>query len=145
MLFKDFSETAKNNAAKAVRKVTTNVPKRFSVRFEASANGKASNMIEEFKRHVSRAFLAVHDQNCFACNAKLEIVLHTYDTLFDFSNFGATQRALRTTLEAMGMKHPGITVSHVKAKTGSFVEVEGTFKDVSPLELYRTEAQLHDE
>lgn len=145
MLFKDFSETAKNNAAKAVRKVTTNVPKRFSVRFEASANGKASNLISEFTKHVSRAFTAVHDKGCYACNSKIEIVLHTPDTLFDFSHFGATQRALHTALESMGMKHPGITVSHVKAKTGSFVEVEGTFKDVSPLELYRTEAQLHDE
>lgn len=140
MKFTDLAKIAHHNDSKPFEEGV----KSFSVRFEASANGKASNMISEFKKHVSRAFLAVHDPNCFACNTKLEIVLHTYDTLFDFSNFGATQCALHTALEFMGMKHPGITVRHVKAKSASFVEVEGTFKDVSPLDLYRTEPMFHD-
>lgn len=140
MKFTDLARVAHHNDSKPFKEGV----KSFSVRFEASANGKASNMIEEFKRHVSRAFSTVHDQSCFACNAKIEIVLHTYDTLFDFSNFGATQCALRSALEDMGMKHPGITVSHVKAKSATFVEVEGTFRDVSPLDLYRTEPIFHD-
>ena len=141
MKFTDLTRIAQHNDSKPFKKGL----KSFSVRFEASANGKASNMISEFTKHVSRAFSTVHDKGCCACNTKLEIVLHSHDTLFDFSHFGATQRALHAALESMGMKHPGITVRHVKAKTASFIEVEGTFKDVSSLELYRTEAQLNDE
>lgn len=141
MKFTDLARVAHHNDSKPFKEGV----KSFSVRFEASANGKASNMISEFTKHVSRAFSEVHDKGCCACNSKIKIVLHTPDTLFDFSHFGATQRALHTVLESMGMKHPGITVRHVKAKTATFVDVEGTFKDVSPLELYRTEAQHHDE
>ena len=137
----DLTRRAKENAENPFMEGV----KTFSVRFEASANGKASNMIETFRKEVLNAFSKVHDKNCCACNVKLEIVLHTPDTLFDFSNFVATQCALRSALEDMGMKHPGITVRHVKAKAGSFVEVEGMFKDVSPFDLYRTEAQLNDE
>ncbi len=140
MKFTDLAKVAHHNDSKPFKEGV----KSFSVRFEASANGKASNMISEFTKHVSRAFSEVHDKGCCACNTKIEIVLHTYDTLFDFSNFGATQRALHTALESMGMQHPGITVRHVKAKTATFVEVEGTFKDISPLDLYRTEAMFHD-
>ncbi len=141
MKFTDLAKVAHHNDSKPFKEGV----KSFSVRFEASANGKASNMIETFRKEVLNAFSKVHDKNCCACNMKLEIVLRTPDTMFDFSNFGATQRTLHTALESMGMKHPGITVRHVKAKTATFVEVEGTFKDVSPLDLYRTEAQLNDE
>lgn len=141
MKFTDLAKVAQHNDSKPFKEGL----KSFSVRFEASANGKASNMISEFTKHVSRAFTAVHDKGCYACNSKIEIVLRTPDKLFDFSHFGATQRALHTALESIGMKHPGITVRHVKAKTASFIEVEGTFKDVSPLDLYRTETQHRDE
>lgn len=140
MKFTDLAKIAHHNDSKPFKEGV----KSFSVRFEASANGKASNMISEFKKHVSRAFLAVHDQNCFARNMKLEIVLHTPDTMFDFSNFGPTQRSLHESVSFMGIKHPGITVRHEKSDGETFVEVEGTFKDVSPLDLYRTEPMFHD-
>lgn len=140
MKFTDLARVAHHNDSKPFKEGV----KSFSVRFDSHLNGKRSNMIETFRKEVLNAFTKVHDKNCCACNVKLEIVLHTPDTLFDFSNFGATQRALRSALESMGMKHPGITVSHVKAKAGSFVEVEGSFKDVSPLDLYRTEPMFND-
>lgn len=140
MKFTDLARVAQHNDSKPFKEGL----KSFSVRFDSHLNGKRSNMIETFRKEVLNAFTKVHDKNCCACNVKLEIVLHTPDTMFDFSNFGPTQRSLHESVSYMGMKLPGFTVRHEKSDGETFVEVVGTFRDVSPLDLYRTEPIFHD-
>ncbi len=138
-------EDLKSGVKGRVDKLFAEGRKTFSVRLDISPNAKTPKLVETFKKEVSRSFMQVHDKACFAVNSKVEIVLHSYATMFNLGDFDSNLRHFRIVLESLGMKTPGISIRHEQSKKDLFIEVEGSFKDVSPLDLYRTEAQLNDE
>lgn len=112
--------------------------KSFTCSVQVSPNARLS-MLEKFiYAEISKNFKRVHKQGFVPCNTKVEFVLHTSDTVFDMGSYGAQRLLFRKLIEKAGMGHPQINISH-KKDSMYFVEISVSFKDIHPLELFRTE------
>lgn len=110
----------------------------FTVRLNASPNSKWQRLESEIKRAIGPKFEERRKAGMCVCNTKVTLELHSRDTLFDLGSFGANCHRFRATLAELGMKGATFNVAHFH-DTDSFIDATVSFKNVSPLELYRTE------
>lgn len=111
--------------------------KTLSLTFKDVGNGNALPTIEKLTTAVSRSFKAIHSNGCYAVNSKVDITIYSIDENFDFSSLNAYLSELKNLLDTFGMKRASIIARHIKSENEK-VCVEISFKDVSPLDLYRT-------
>lgn len=132
----DLTRRAKENAEKPFKEGV----KTFSVRLNVSPNGKSSKVEEEFRKCVSRLFKQHRDQRLVVKNATVEIDLHSFDTMFDFTNTHLNSYFFRKLLEDIGFEKMGIVIRHVKDKE-VFINVECRFTEASPLDFLYQEGE----
>ena len=130
------SQKAKSNLKAAFSKDE----KGFSVHLNVSPNGKSSKVEEEFRKAVSRLFKQHRTEGMVVKNATAEIDLHSFDTMFDFTNTHLNSYFFRKLLEDMGFERTGIVIRHVKDKE-VFINVECRFTEASPLDFLYQEGE----
>lgn len=129
----DLTRRAKENAEKPFKEGE----KTFSVTLKVSPSDKPQVVREKFRYEVLRVFNTVHDKACYAVNSKVSLTLYTPDTMFDFNKFSAHTYEIKKALDAIGLKRAGLIERHIKSVVAR-IDVEVSFKDVSPLDIYRT-------
>lgn len=115
----------------------------FEVRLEVSPNSKGLTIEKEFTKVFGQAFRKVHKRGMIPCNTKVTLELHSRDTLFDLGSWETHRHMIRSAIEKIGMKRPGLSISHWHDED-CFILVTCTYRAMSPLELFKTEGGYDD-
>lgn len=110
--------------------------KTFSVTLDISPNTNPRIVAETFKKGVLRLFKHIHDKQCSVVNSKVTMALYSPDTFFDFNKFSSHHFEIRKVCDEIGLVGASICERHVK-RDKTKIEVEVSFRDVDPLDLYK--------
>lgn len=104
-----------------------------------SPNAKAIVITNKLEAALTPFVQTNHKRGMIVTRGRLVLTLHSFDIGYDLGSWHSrVVNELRKMLKKLGFEHPSFNLEYRKSER-CFVAFSFSFKDVSPLDIYRTE------